>query len=146
MFQSNLPPPSKSEKFKRVLRLEDRENKLLLNVSIYNETPILHYCFHILHAFMYFLYSSSYIPLTIMFNYNRILHLFIFTFYWNLHFLFLVLMTKIYFILHPTVLFSKFSLTPSDIAKCQVNVPNRSIHVVLWLLNKNYIQQSVQVF
>lgn len=104
-----------------VLRLEDRENKLLLNVSIYNETPILHYHSHILHAFMYLLYSSSHILLTIMFNYNRILHLFNFTFYWNLHFLFLVLMTKIYFILHPTVLFSKFSLTPRDIAKCQVN-------------------------
>jgi hypothetical protein len=97
-----------------------------------------------LHDFMYFLYSSSHIPVTIMFNCNRVLHLFNFTFYWNLHFLFLVLMTKIYFILHPTVLFSKFLLMQRDTAKCQVNVPNRSIHVVLWLLSKNDIQQSVQ--
>jgi hypothetical protein len=101
-----------------VFRLEDREDKLFLNVSIYNETPTLCYCSHILHDFMYFLYSPSHIPLTVMFNCNRILHLFNFTFYWNLHFLFLVLMTKIYFILHPTVLFSKFLLMPSDIAQC----------------------------
>lgn len=147
MFQSNLSPPSKSGKFKGVEYLDLKTEKTSSFWMLVSTIKPLFYVTVFAFTWFYVL-PLQFQPYPLNNNVQLQQDFTSFQLHILLKFTLPFLSPDdknlLYFTIH-SFTFSKFLLMPSDIAKCQVNVPNRSIHVLLWLLSKNDIQQSVQV-
>jgi hypothetical protein len=82
--------------------------------------------FYIFHEFTRFLHGPSQMAITIMLRFNRFRFLY-FTFSLNLHFIFLVMTTKIYPILHFVVLRISY-LMQSQMVQSKIHTTNHLMH------------------